>query len=70
MSPEFVALWQGGPGDLTGWLAGHGWRPTVHDLPEVAADYGRTVPPELTRGGTDAGRAWLATATWNTDLPS
>lgn len=63
VSPDLVALWQGGPADLTGWLIDHGWRPTIHDLREVAAGYHRTVPAELAGGVTDAGRAWLATAT-------
>jgi methyltransferase (TIGR00027 family) len=63
VSPDLVALWQGGPADLAGWLTDHGWQPTVHDLREVAAGYHRTVPAELTGGVADAGRAWLATAT-------
>ncbi|MGH3914332.1 MAG: hypothetical protein ACRDTC_13150 [Pseudonocardiaceae bacterium] len=39
------------------------WRPTVHDLREVAAEDDRTVPAELVGGVPDAGRAWLGTVT-------
>ncbi|MGA7135470.1 MAG: SAM-dependent methyltransferase [Mycobacterium sp.] len=63
ISPELVALWQGGPADLTDWLSGHGWRPTIRDLRAVAADYHRSVPAELAGASTEASRAWLATAT-------
>lgn len=63
VSPELVSLWQGGPADLVGWLTGHGWQPTIHDLREVAAGYHRSVPAELAGGVTGASRAWLATAT-------
>lgn len=63
VSSDLVALWQGGPADLAGWLTDHGWQPTIHDLREVAADYHRSVPVELTGAVTDATRAWLATAT-------
>ncbi|MGH3439358.1 MAG: SAM-dependent methyltransferase [Pseudonocardiaceae bacterium] len=63
VSADLVDLWQGGPADLDGWLTGHGWRPTVHDLREIAAEYRRTVPAGLTGDATDAARAWLATAT-------
>ncbi len=62
VSPELVTLWQGGPADLTGWLTDRGWQPTINDLHEVAAGYHRSVPAELAGGGTDASRAWLATA--------
>ena len=64
LSPELVELWCGGPTESPGtWLLRHGWDPSVHDLREVAADYHRSVPTELTGGPTEAGRAWLATAT-------
>lgn len=63
MSPDLVTLWQGGPTDLTGWLIERGWQPAIRDLREVAADYHRGVPAELTGTVSDAGRAWLATAT-------
>ncbi len=63
VSPDLVALWQGGPADLCGWLTDHGWQPAIHDLREIAAGYHRSVPAELTGGATDATRAWLATAT-------
>jgi methyltransferase (TIGR00027 family) len=63
VSPDFVDLWQGGPADLAGWLTEHGWHPSIHDLREVAADYHRSVPAELTGSVTDTSRAWLATAT-------
>lgn len=63
ISPDLVVLWQGGPADLSGWLTDHGWQPSIHDLGEVAAHYHRSVPAELTGGVTDAGRAWLVTAT-------
>jgi O-methyltransferase involved in polyketide biosynthesis len=42
ISPDLVALWQGGPPDLTGWLTDHGWQPTTHDLPPGR----RRLPPE------------------------
>ncbi|MGH3851936.1 MAG: SAM-dependent methyltransferase [Pseudonocardiaceae bacterium] len=60
VSPELVALWQGGPTeDLAAWLSRCGWVPTVRDLRDVAAAYHRTVPDGLTAAGW---RAWLATA--------
>jgi methyltransferase (TIGR00027 family) len=63
ISPELVALWQGGPSaDLVAWLSRFGWAPTVHDLRDIAAGYHRTVPVELTAGDAHTGRAWLATA--------
>lgn len=65
VSPDLVDLWQGGPADLTGWLTSRGWHPSIHDLREVAAEYRRTVPAELTGDATEASRAWLATATLN-----
>jgi O-methyltransferase involved in polyketide biosynthesis len=63
VSPDLLALWQGGPADLTDWLTDHGWQPTIHDLREVAADYHRSVPAELTGAAPDTSHAWLATAT-------
>jgi methyltransferase (TIGR00027 family) len=65
VSPDLVELWQGGPADLPGWLTSHGWRPSIHDLREIATQYRRTVPVELAGGVTEASRAWLATATLN-----
>jgi methyltransferase (TIGR00027 family) len=62
ISRDLVAMWQGGPADLTGWLTNRGWRPTIHDLREIAADYHRSLPPQL-GATTQASRAWLATAT-------
>jgi methyltransferase (TIGR00027 family) len=62
ISPDLVAMWQGGPTDLTGWFTNRGWRPTIHDLREIAAAYHRSVPPQL-GATTQASRAWLATAT-------
>jgi methyltransferase (TIGR00027 family) len=62
ISPDLLAMWQGGPADLTAWLTNRGWRPTIHDLREIAADYHRSVPPQL-GATTQASRAWLATAT-------
>lgn len=62
ISPELNALWHGGPADLPRWLTDHGWRPAIHDLREVAAEYDRSVPAELVGGVPDAGRAWLGTA--------
>jgi methyltransferase (TIGR00027 family) len=64
LSPELVELWRGGPTESPGaWLLRHGWDPSVHDLQEVAADYHRSVPTELTGAPDEASRAWLATAT-------
>jgi methyltransferase (TIGR00027 family) len=40
---EYAALWRGGLPDPPGWLAGHGWRPEVHDRVEIADRYGRAV---------------------------
>ncbi|MGH3845818.1 MAG: SAM-dependent methyltransferase [Pseudonocardiaceae bacterium] len=63
VSPELVALWQGGPStDLLTWLSRFGWSLTVHDLRDIAAAYHRTVADELTAGDGHAGRAWLAIA--------
>ena len=64
LSPELVELWRGGPTEGPGaWLLRHGWDPSVRDLQEVAGDYHRSVPTELTGAPDEAGRAWLATAT-------
>ncbi len=68
ISPELVELWQGGPTDLTAWLAGHGWRPNVQDLRDVAAEYHRSVPAELAGAEGEPSRAWLATATFNREV--
>jgi O-methyltransferase involved in polyketide biosynthesis len=38
----YAQLWQGGlAGDAAEWLREHGWRPTVHALADLAAEYGR-----------------------------
>lgn len=63
ISPELVALWQTGPADLSRWLTTRGWQPRIRDLRDVAAEYGRTVPSELTGANTVPSRTWLATAT-------
>ncbi|MDT7707604.1 MAG: hypothetical protein QOG20_3211 [Pseudonocardiales bacterium] len=68
ISSDLVDLWQGGPADLTEWLAGHGWRPSIHDLRDVAAEYHRSVPAELAGADTEPSRAWLATATLNREV--
>lgn len=56
LSPELLELWRGGPTDLARWLTGSGWRPSIHELGEIAGQFGRTVPAELSG-------AVLATAT-------
>lgn len=38
----YAELWRGGlAGDSADWLREHGWRPTVHPLADLAAEYGR-----------------------------
>ena len=54
---EYAALWKGGLPDAAGWLAGHGWRPEVHNRAEVTARYGRTVSGPSTGGFGTATRA-------------
>jgi methyltransferase (TIGR00027 family) len=39
---QYAAMWKGGLGPAApGWLAGHGWRPRLHDMAALAASYGR-----------------------------
>jgi hypothetical protein len=55
-------MWKGGPtGDLGGWLHKHGWRAEIRDIAQVAAEYGRAVPPAFDPLNDEASRAWLAT---------
>ncbi len=44
------------------WLHRHGWNADVRDVADVAAEYGRPVPPAFDPRNGEAGRAWLATA--------
>lgn len=63
ISPELVALWQGGPtGDLAAWLEGHGWTAEVHDIREAAASLGRPTPPAFDPSLEGTGHGWLVTA--------
>lgn len=51
---SYTALWRGGLGANTvDWLARHGWRPRLHEIAAVAADYGRPAagPATETPGG-------------------
>lgn len=57
---EYTSLWKGGLGqDAPGWLSRHGWRPTLHDLAEVAACHGRPVPAASGGGFVTAVRTRL-----------
>ena len=40
--------------DPVGWPATHGWRATVARVPELAARYGRPLPPEVDLPSSDA----------------
>jgi methyltransferase (TIGR00027 family) len=63
ISPELVAMWQGGPsGDLSTWLHSGGWNAEIADLAQVAAKYSRPAPPAFDVNTDGAGRACLATA--------
>lgn len=63
ISPELVAMWQGGPpGDLTAWLHNGGWNADVVEVAQAAAKYGRPAPPAFDPNTDGAGPAWLATA--------
>ncbi|MBV8863527.1 MAG: SAM-dependent methyltransferase [Mycobacterium sp.] len=69
VSPDLVDLWQGGPGDLNGWLTSRGWHPNIRDLRDIADQYQRPVPGELAGTVTQPSRAWLGTATLNPQVP-
>lgn len=63
ISPELVDLWRGGPAEEPGtWLSQRGWQPTVHDVGDIIAQYGRPAPLAFQPGRDDAGRGWLVTA--------
>jgi methyltransferase (TIGR00027 family) len=63
ISPELVSMWQGGPSsDLGTWLYQRGWNTEICEVAQVAAEYGRPVPPAFDPDNDRAGRAWLATA--------
>jgi methyltransferase (TIGR00027 family) len=41
---RYSSLWRGGlAGDEVDWLREHGWRPTVHQLADLAESYGRPI---------------------------
>lgn len=58
---EQRALWAPRSGDAAAdyepWLAAYGWQTRSHKVPELAREYGRTVPPAFdpARGASDAG---------------
>lgn len=62
ISPELLALWQGGPAHVDSWLSRHGWDPQVRDLREEAARYGREIPEEIAGHREEPSRTVLVTA--------
>jgi methyltransferase (TIGR00027 family) len=63
IAPELVSMWKGGPSnELGAWLHRRGWQAEIHDVANVAAEYGRPAPPAFDPDNDEASRAWLVSA--------